>query len=878
MKRVLSSFVIALLALSLSAAQTTVPAKTDKVPVIILFASSTGENVERAAVASVGGEVTRAYHIISGVAAHVPTTAVNGLKRNPRVLSVDPDVEVQAADIVANQQVSADDVWAQGYDGSGVRLAILDSGIATSHIEFAGRIVACKTEVVGTTTCEDDQGHGTHAAGIAGAKGIDGRAKGVAPSVLFMVDKVLNSSSKGFFSDIIAGIDWATSNNAQIISMSLGTSPVDGAGTQSNCDSWYPSLTTAINNAVAAGVTVVAAAGNSGTSGLGAPGCISSVIAVAAVDSSDTLASFSSRGVALKDHGVAAPGESLYSTYLNGGYTTMSGTSMATPMVSGTIALMLSKDPKLSPSDIRDILFSNSDCVSGTCPNTNIGYGRINALKAVNHLTPFVNLSFQGYDYDNQGEVSVIVNNQVVTNLPLANAPQNNNLFASYSLDISKYLVADVNSLTFKQNIYSSGVQSVKINNPNGTIYSNSTYYYMQAGTSSQTITYKFSTSSSSPPPSTGTLSVTTTPVNGQVFVDGASWGFAPVSKSIAAGSHTVSYGAVSGYTVPSSVTVSVTAGATTSVTGTYTLINPPPSSSTYILTFQGYDFNNKGEVSVLVNNQLVATLPTAYSSQNAKVYVDFMLNITKYVLKGSNTLTFKQNLYSAGVRNVVIKNATSTVYNNANYYSMQAGTASQSITYRFSTSSSSPPPSTGTLSVTTTPVNGQVFVDGSSWGTAPVSKSIATGSHTVSFGAVSGYTTPASITVSITAGQTTSVTGTYVSTPPSSTYTLTFQGYDYDNKGEVIILVNNQVVTSLPTVETSANNNVFKSFSVDITKYIVAGSTNTITFKQNLYSSGVKDLQVTKSGSTIIYSNTTYHNIWVGGSQQSITYSFYNP
>ena len=148
-----------------------------------------------------------------------------------------------------------------------------------------------------------------------------------------------------------------------------------------------------------------------------------------------------------------------------------------------------------------------------------------------------------------------------------------------------------------------------------------------------------------------GTLSVTTTPVNGEVFVDSTSWGLAPVSKSVSTGSHTISFGAISGYTTPADITVSVATGDDVSVTGTYTQIPPPPTN--------------------------------------------------------------------------------------------------------------------GTLSVTTTPVNGEVFVDGTSWGVAPVSRDVNNGSHTVSFGAVSGYNTPADNTVSVTAGSTTSVTGTYTVIPP---------------------------------------------------------------------------------------------------------------
>ncbi|MBI2936585.1 MAG: PEGA domain-containing protein [Thaumarchaeota archaeon] len=555
-------------------------------------------------------------------------------------------------------------------------------------------------------------------------------------------------------------------------------------------------------------------------------------------------------------------------------------------------------------------------------------------------------LSFQGYDYDNKGEVTVLVNNQVVASLPTVESYQNNNVWKSFSLDISNYVVSGSNTITFQQNLYSSGVQAVQVTESSNMLLDDNTPHDLWTGGTSS-VTYTFSTTP--PPPDQGILSVTTTPVSGEVFVNGTSWGVAPVSKSVAAGTYTVSFGSVAGYTTPSSVTVSVTAGLTTPVEGTYipvtplsgtlsvtttpvngevfvdsilwgsapvsnsvatgahkvsfgavpgytapssvtvsvtaevttsvtgTYISAPPGNltGTYRLSFQGYDFNNKGEVSVLVNNQVVATLPTSYAPQNKLVYVDFSLNITSYVVNGSNTVTIRQNLYSGGVRNVVISNSTAVIYSNTTYYSMQAGGSRPSVTYKFTTTITAPPPPiNGTLSVTTTPVNGEVFVDSISWGVAPVSKSIAAGSHTVSFGTVSGYNTPADDTVSVTAGLTTSVTGTYteVSPPPSGQYTLSFQGYDYDSVAEVTVLVNNQFVMSLPESESSQNNNIFKSFTLDITTHIVSG-TNTITFQQNLYSSGVQDVQVTAE-STVLLSNSTYYDLWVGGTA-SITYTF---
>ena len=363
-----------------------------KVPVIILFSSSANETEMQKEVASMGGTIVRQYKIINGVAALVPSASMSLLadkSLRPLVVSVDPDLPVKATDLQADQQIHADLVWARGYTGSGIRIAILDTGIDTTHAEFSGRIVACHTEVPGTVSCEDDNGHGTHVAGIAGAQGANPSAKGVAPSILFLSDKVLDSHGDGTFSQVIAGIDWAVANSANIISMSFATVQAeDNGGTLPNCDSAVPSLATAINNAASAGVTVVAAAGNLGTQGLGAPECVGSVIAVGAVDSLDNLASFSSIGAAMVDHGMAAPGVNVYSTWLSGGYQTLSGTSMATPMVSGAVALIMSENPSLTPNQIRSVLFSTADCVLSPCPNTHVGHGRVDLIGAPMQPSP----------------------------------------------------------------------------------------------------------------------------------------------------------------------------------------------------------------------------------------------------------------------------------------------------------------------------------------------------------------------------------------------------------------------------------------------------------------------------------------------------------
>ena len=388
-KTLLAGTLLALLILTIPTL--TASAQTQKVPVIILFKDKPTEK-HMQLIQSSGGEIKRTYHIINGFAANLPPGAIDNLKHNPLVISVDPDFEVKALDLGADTQIRANQVWTSA-TGQGVSVAILDTGTDTTHPEFSGRIALCHSEITNTNTCEDQNGHGTHTAGIAGAAGVNTNAKGVAPAVSLYIDQVLDSTGSGSISGVIAGIDYVTAHGAKVISMSLGTNPISRS--QPNCDTAIPSLTTAINNAVSAGVTVVAAAGNSGKQGVGAPGCISSTIAVGAVDSTDTIASFSSVGGPMADHGIVAPGVNIFSSYVGGGYATLSGTSMATPHVSGTIGLMLQSNPTLTPAQVKNTLFSTActsttspSCPTGTVPNTVYGYGRIDALRAFNAVAP----------------------------------------------------------------------------------------------------------------------------------------------------------------------------------------------------------------------------------------------------------------------------------------------------------------------------------------------------------------------------------------------------------------------------------------------------------------------------------------------------------
>ena len=321
---------------------------------------------------------------------------------NIEIPNSEPDAVLHVLDLTSDSQINADKVW-PNYAGTGVKVAVLDTGIDYGHLQLSSNsgstdYVNGHCFAVYAGDCGngfyDDYGHGTHVSGIITSDGIADAhngafSKGVAPAANIWMAKVCDGSGSCYTSDIVAAIQYIVNTHvAKVMSISLG-----GGGTPgSNCDSDY--LASQINWAFANGVVSVAAAGNSGSKIVSSPACASKAIAVSAVDSSDNLASFSSYGTALSDHGVAAPGVGVYSSVPTGscvlcdptGYLYLSGTSMATPHTSATIALMLQKNPSLAPADIRTIIFGSANCLSnkyGACPNIYIGYGRLDALAAV---------------------------------------------------------------------------------------------------------------------------------------------------------------------------------------------------------------------------------------------------------------------------------------------------------------------------------------------------------------------------------------------------------------------------------------------------------------------------------------------------------------
>ena len=207
--------------------------------------------------------------------------------------------------------------------GEGIRVGVCDTG-RYEHGDIADPVFSKNFSASNTDV--DRDGHATHVCGTLGARK-DGKGMvGLAPKVEIGICKVLGDDGSGSFKSVVRGIDYCVANDCQIISMSLG-------------GRWNKALRFACLRALAAGVFVITAAGNAGTRGVTYPGKFLSTIAVGAYNKDGKISKFSSRGKAVD---VAFPGEDIFSTWLDGKYNTISGTSMATPSCAGLVALMLS--------------------------------------------------------------------------------------------------------------------------------------------------------------------------------------------------------------------------------------------------------------------------------------------------------------------------------------------------------------------------------------------------------------------------------------------------------------------------------------------------------------------------------------------------------
>ncbi|HLD00409.1 MAG TPA: S8 family peptidase [Candidatus Nanoarchaeia archaeon] len=335
---------------------------------------------DTSAVLKANGRVLHEYSFLDNVLAiEVPETSLNGLLKNKNVIGVEYDVEVHVLGKGKPAPSQPVQTLPWGVDridadlvvntGNGVTVCVVDTGVDKDHPDLQANILGgqnfvAKGAVVDPTKWDDDNGHGTHVAGTIAAADNSIGVVGVASQASLLAAKVLNRQGSGYLSDVIAGIEYCVQNGAKVISMSLGT----------NSD--VQAMHDAVDAADAAGVLLVAAAGNDYGGPVSYPAAYASVVAVSATDSSDNLASFSSVGPEVE---LAAPGVNILSTWKDGGYATISGTSMATPHVSGVAALAWEANPLLSNVEIRSLLQSTADDLGTAGKDDFFGYGLVDA-------------------------------------------------------------------------------------------------------------------------------------------------------------------------------------------------------------------------------------------------------------------------------------------------------------------------------------------------------------------------------------------------------------------------------------------------------------------------------------------------------------------
>lgn len=365
---------------------------------------------------SEGGKVKHRYKSFDGFAAEIDSDKIAGLSRNPNIERIEIDREIRAFLTESVPLIRANDTWplqiaGTNLTGKGVTVCIIDTGVDYNHPNLGGglgpsyKVIGGYDFVNSDSDPLDDNGHGTHVAGIVAA---NGSLLGIAPEAKIVAVKVLDSAGSGFSSDMDAGIDWCVDNSAtyniSIISLSLG-----GSSYSDYCDSTETSTRNAINTAVLNNISVIVATGNDGVyTGISSPGCIRNSTRVGATydrnvgsiswsactDSTtakDQLTCFTNRGPNFNDI-LLAPGALINSTWLNSKspfrrYSESGGTSMATPVVSGVAALVFQQYQLVNgsappPGYIRGRL--NSTGVPLLDSQTGFTYYRVDAYNATN--------------------------------------------------------------------------------------------------------------------------------------------------------------------------------------------------------------------------------------------------------------------------------------------------------------------------------------------------------------------------------------------------------------------------------------------------------------------------------------------------------------
>jgi serine protease AprX len=349
--------------------------------------------------------ISHRFALIDGFAATATAAQIEALARAPGVAQVEANSVLRAANDAAQASfgVSKARLDLPSLDGSGVAIAVLDSGITPGHLDLnGGKVIAFKDMIDNFPNAYDDNGHGTHVSAIAAGDGeaSGGQFRGVAPAASLVSVKVLNSALVAFSSEVVEGIEWAVANRnsfsvpIKVIVLSLQSEP-------GVCSSGDDAVSDAVERAHLQGVLVVVAAGNGGPAAcsIGSPAAAPQALTVGAMaDTSEggfRLAPFSARGPTKDGRikpDVVAPGVGITAASPPSGYEARTGTSMAAPFVAGVAALMLDANPALSAQQLKDTIVnaavdwgrSGDNTVAGSAgPDIDYGAGRLDAYAAI---------------------------------------------------------------------------------------------------------------------------------------------------------------------------------------------------------------------------------------------------------------------------------------------------------------------------------------------------------------------------------------------------------------------------------------------------------------------------------------------------------------
>jgi len=310
-------------------------------------------NIDSATITTYNITNYTSHHSINAISADIPESTIDKIKKSKKIRYIEDDAHVKIAKKTSPPpqqidwgiyRINAPATWATT-TGNGVKIAIIDTGISKTHPDLT---VSGGINLVGTSSnkkWDDDNGHGTHVAGIIAARNNIIGVVGVAPDAELYAVKVLDSYGGGSISDVIEGIDWAVQNNMDIISMSLGT------------DAYSQAFADASASAYNSSVLLVAAAGNSGDGNISTddvqyPAKFDSVIAVSAIDSNNLAAAWSADGIEVE---------------------------LAAPFVSGAAALIMQNNAGMSPDEVRAVLANNSMDLGVQGKDNVYGYGLVQA-------------------------------------------------------------------------------------------------------------------------------------------------------------------------------------------------------------------------------------------------------------------------------------------------------------------------------------------------------------------------------------------------------------------------------------------------------------------------------------------------------------------